>query len=120
EAMRGRGAVVTGAEVQKSIDELPADLSPFGLDKPAVIVTVATAAGAPSRLQLGKTTAIGGKAYARRDDESKLLLTSSSVPGSLTKQVKDIRDKQVISFQDDAVQRIEIAPHDRPAVTLVP
>jgi len=111
--------VLTGAEVQKSIDELPADLSPFGLDKPGVVVAVSTASGQTSRLQIGKTTAIGAKAYVRRGDESKLLLTASSVPGSLTKQVKDLRDKQVISFQDDAVQRIEIAPHDGPAVTLV-
>jgi len=96
------------AEVQKTIDELPSDLAAFGLDKPTVTVKV-TAAGTESPpVAVGKNTAIGGKTYVRKGDEPKLYLVASTLGFALNKQAKDLRDKQLLNFQDDAVTRVDI------------
>jgi hypothetical protein len=111
---------LTGAEVQKTLEGAPEDPAAFGLDRPEPLVRLTVAKGAaPPAIAVGKNTAIGGRAYVRLGDEPKVLLVSSTVPVGLKKQAKDLRDKQLLTFQDDDVTRVEIAPAGEPAVTLV-
>jgi len=98
------------AEVQRTLDEAPQDPAAFGLDKPSPLVKLTVKSGPePPPIAVGKNTAIGGKSYVRKGDEPKLYLTTSSLQFGLNKQAKDLRDKQLVSFQDDDVQRVEIA-----------
>ena len=100
---------VADAEVQKTLDEVPQDLASFGLDKPTVTVRLTLKDGTQlPALAVGKNTAIGGKTYVRKGEEPKLYLTTTAVSFGLNKQVKDLRDKQILAFQDDDVRRIEI------------
>jgi len=109
--VKGLIATVSDAEVQKTIADAPADLAPFGLDKPTVTIRLTAKDGQQTpAVAVGKNTAIGGKTYVRKGDEQKLYLTTSTVGFGLNKQVKDLRDKQVMVFQDDAVSAVEIAP----------
>lgn len=115
-AVKGIVNTLADAEVQKTLDELPADLAPFGLDKPTVTAQVRLKDGSqPPSVAVGKNTAIGGKAYVRKGDEKKLYLTASSIGFGLNKQPKDLRDKTLITFQDDAVTRVDIV--DGPKTT---
>lgn len=110
---------ITGAVVQKSLDDVPPDLAPFGLDKPATTITLATKDGPLPAIGLGKNTAIGAKTYVRKGDAGKVYLTASTLQTAVNKQVRDLRDKQLLAFQDDDVQRVEIARAGAPALTLV-
>ncbi len=110
---------LTGAEVQKSLDELPADLASFGLATPDPTVTLATAQGDLPAIAVGKNAAIGGKTYVRIGEEPKVVLVPSSLKVALGKQPKDLRDKQLLTFKDEHVTRVEIAPAAGPAVALV-
>ena len=110
---------LTDAEVQKSIDETPGDLASFGLDHPAPTVHLTTAAGELPAIAVGKNAAVGGKTYVRVGDEPKVSLTSSALKVALDKQVKDLRDKQLLTFKDDDVTRVDIKPADGSAVALV-
>jgi len=110
---------LAGAEVQKTIDELPADLGPFGLDKPTVTVRLTLKSGEVPPIAVGKNTAIGGKTYVRKDDEKKVYLITSSLGFALNKQAKDLRDKQLLAFQDDDVSWVTIAAGDGKTTTLV-
>jgi hypothetical protein len=113
------GAVVDG-EVQKSLDEVPQDLGPFGLATPSVTVTLAVEEGAaPPPVKVGKNTTIGAKTYVRRGDEPKILLAASSLQFAVTKQAKDLREKQIVAFQDDQVKKVEILREDGKNTTLV-
>ncbi len=100
---------ILGAQVQKSLDEMPKDLTAFGLDKPATIVKLTLKDGTVPPIQIGRNTAIGAKTYVRKGDEPKIYLTASTIGANLNKQVKDLRDKQLLAFQDDDVQRVDIA-----------
>lgn len=110
---------ITGAQVQKTLDEVPSDLAPFGLDKPGTTITLTTKDGPLPPIQLGKNTAIGAKTYVRKGAEPKIHLTASTIQTSVNKQARDLRDKQLLSFQDDDVQRVEIRKTGSPSVTLV-
>jgi hypothetical protein len=109
------GAMVSslvGSEVQKTIDELPKNLTDFGLDKPDPLVRVAAGDRTLPEVKLGRTTAVGGKAYALRGDEPRVLLVSSSTRLSLDKKPDDLRDKRLVDFKDDAVTKVTIARGD--------
>jgi hypothetical protein len=87
---------ITGAQVQKTLDEVPADLAPFGLDKPATTITLATKDGPLPAIALGKNTAIGAKTYVRKGDAGKVYLTASTLQTAINKQARDLRDKQLL------------------------
>ena len=108
-----------GARVQKSLDEVPADVGPFGLDKPATTITLTTKDGPLPAIQIGKNTSIGAKTYVRKADQPKIYLTANTIQTAVTKQARDLRDKQLLTFQDDDVQRVEIAKAGASSLTLV-
>ncbi len=119
-AVKSLLTTVVDAEVQKTLDEMPQDLSSFGLDKPSVIVTLTLKDGSqPPPVVVGKNTAIGGKTYVRKGDEQKLYLTASTVQSALSKQAKDLRDKQLFAFQDDDASRVEIRSDRGDVTTLI-
>jgi hypothetical protein len=118
-AVKALLGTLTGAEIQKSLDAPPADLATFGLDKPDPTVKLATAKGDLPAIAVGKNAAIGGKTYVKVGDDPKVVLTPSTIKFALNKQVKDLRDKQILTFKDDDVTRIDIMPVDGPPVGLV-
>src|SRR5439155_986222 len=107
--VKGVVNTLADAEVQRTLDEVPQDPAAFGLDKPSPLVKLSVKSGAePPPIAVGKNTAIGGKSYIRKDDEPKVYLTTSSLQYGLNEQPNDLRDKQLVTFQDDDVQRVDI------------
>jgi len=103
---------ITGSEVQKTIDELPKNLADFGLDKPDPLVRMVAGDRTLPPVKLGRTTAVGGKAYALRGEEQKVLLVPSSTRMGLDKKAEDLRDKRLVDFKDDAVTKVTITRGD--------
>ncbi len=118
-AVKALLGALTGAEVQKSLEELPSDLASFGLDRPDPTVKLATATGDLPAIAVGKNAAIGGKTYVRVGDEPKVVLVPSTLKFALNKQPNDLRDKQLLAFKDDDVTRIDITPAEGAPVALV-
>ncbi|MBY0276707.1 DUF4340 domain-containing protein [Candidatus Binatia bacterium] len=101
---------IKSADVKKRLDEKPADLAPFGLDKPESTVVLTLAGGGSRKLAFGKKTPIGGSAYARRDDEPTVLLTADNVRAMMQRGgLDDLRDKSVVSFTDNDVKSVTIS-----------
>lgn len=117
-AVKGLITALTSAKVSKTLEDKTGDLAVFGLDtgNPTVVVTTGKDTLAP--IQVGKATQIGGKVYVRRGD-GPVLLVASPLKVGLDKQVKDLRDKQIMSFTDDQVERIDVKPADGTPVALV-
>ncbi|MCW5893555.1 MAG: DUF4340 domain-containing protein [bacterium] len=117
-AVKGLLTALTTAKVSKTLDGETGNLAVFGLDTgtPTVVLTVGKDATAP--IQVGKGTQIGGKVYVRRGD-GPVMLVASPLKVGLDKQVKDLRDKQIMSFTDDQVERIDVTPADGPPSALV-
>ncbi len=117
-AVNGVITALTSAKVSKTLEGESGDLAVFGLDtgNPTVVLTAGKDTLAP--IQVGKATQIGGKVYVRRGD-GPVLLVASPLKVGLDKQVKDLRDKQIMGFTDDQVERIDVKPADGPPTALV-
>jgi hypothetical protein len=111
-------ATLTSARTTRTLDDVT-DLAPFGLDKGDPTVTIHTAAGPQPAIVLGKNlTTAQGKGYVKVGD-GKVAITASTVRSSLNKQPKDLRDKQILTFQDDDVSRVDIVSAGGAPVALV-
>ncbi|HYA35258.1 MAG TPA: DUF4340 domain-containing protein, partial [Candidatus Binataceae bacterium] len=110
---------IADCQVTKTVEEHPEDLGPFGLAKPQVTVTIATNKGQtlPS-LDVGKTTPIGFSAYLKKSDGPAVMLTSSAFPSGMNKTVDQMRDRELMTFKVDEVNRITIEQIDQPPIEI--
>ena len=104
---------VTGAleqvDVARVLEETPTNLKEYGLDTPRIDVEFKSADGKNSgHLLVGSKTATAGNVYAKRSDQSRVLLIPAYHESSFNKSSFDLRDKTLIAFKRDAVDGIEI------------
>jgi len=98
---------IAGAQLSKTIDEKPAALEPFGLDKPAVVVSIATdKKGALPALDVGRMSPTATGAYVKFADAPAVLLTTADFPGAVTKQINDLRSHELLTFDLDEANKI--------------
>jgi len=101
-------------EIQRVIDETPADIGQYGLASPRVEVSFRRAGQAePARLFIGDKTATGGEIYARLPSEKRVFLISSFLDTTFNKGTFDLRDKTILAFERDKVDAVEIVSKDQ-------
>lgn len=104
-------STLSASEIKRTVEEKPTeeDLKNFGLDSPAVRITLTLKRGATlPEILIGAKTPVGGSAYARRGSERRVLLTAASLPQSLEKTVRDFRSKKIIEFSAEAVKGLSL------------
>ncbi len=89
------------------VEESPADLSTYGLDKPSLTVSLKLKGKKETGLSVGDDNPMGHSLYIQRSDDEKVLLTRAP-RNDLGKSVYDLRDKKVMEFNADEVVRLEI------------
>ena len=100
---------IADCEIKRTLEEQPADLGPFGLAKPEVIVTVTTADKRTlPAIEVGKVTPVGFSAYVRRADKPAVMLASSAFPPQVTKTVNELRNRVLVKFDADAAQKLTL------------
>lgn len=99
---------IAECEVKSTLDDVPADLAPFGLDKPKVEVKVTLKDRELPAIKVGKNTPVGFSTYIQRADEPKVHLTNAAFASGTDKQAKDLRDKQILTIDDNTIRRITI------------
>ncbi len=93
----------------KVIAEQASDLADFGLTEPSLVVeaTVKEAAS-PTVLQIGARTPTFSGYYAREGEQSKVLMIPTTLQTKFDKTVFNLRDKTVLSLDQNQVKRVEI------------
>ncbi len=104
---------IADCQITKTVEEKADNLARFGLDKPQVTVTVTDTKGKTlPGLVVGKVTPVGFSAYLKYTDKPEVMLTSSAFPSGMTKTVEQMRDRELMSFKVDDVQKLIIAHDD--------
>ncbi|MGH7800874.1 MAG: DUF4340 domain-containing protein [Thermodesulfobacteriota bacterium] len=99
-------------KIEKVASETITDLSGFGIGSPEVEV-IAKTPDSEYRILIGGESPVGSGRYVRIDNESKILLVSrGSVREFLGKSANDLRDKQVLSSNEDEIKRIKFKWRD--------
>lgn len=98
-------------EVQRVVDEQPADKKQYGLDPPRIEVTFKQD-GKERTLLLGQKTPTGSDMYAKLPDKPRVFLVSSFLEATFNKSSFDLRDKTILKIDRDKVDRMEIDTPD--------
>ncbi len=100
---------IAQAQLTKTIEENPASLAPFGLDRPSVVVTITSdKGGALPALDVGKMSPVGGGAYVKLASSPAVLMTTSDFPAAVTKQANDLRSRELMSFNMDDANKLTL------------
>ena len=111
DAVRGLLNDLENGKVEEFVDEAPEDLNEYGLDEPAIDVTLWVGKDrAKKRLTIGDPK--DDRYYARDEARPSVFLVDSSFVGRLTKDAFDLRDRKVAEFEKEDVDRIELVYPD--------
>ena len=102
-------------EVQRVVDENPADLKQYGLDPPRIDVAFRLKGQKDfQQLLVGDKTPTGGDLYAETPNEKRVFLVSSFLESTFNKNTFALRDKAILKFDRDEGRRLR-AVTDGPA-----
>jgi hypothetical protein len=100
---------VLTAKIDREIDAKPAALVDFGLDKPAVEITLTLKDGKTLGLALGGKTPTGVWVYAREAGKPAVVALGDSVLREATKSAAEFRDRTVLTFDRREVTGFDVA-----------
>jgi hypothetical protein len=92
----------------KLIEDKAADLQAYGLHVPTLDITITRKDGKTDQLLIGDDTPTGSGAYAMLAGSPKVYTVSSYVKTSLDKTPDDLRDKRLLTFDQDKLTRVEL------------
>ena len=96
-------------EVQRVVDEKPADLAQYGLNPPRVDLSFRLKDQKEfQRLLVGEKTPTGGDYFAKRPNEDRVFLISSFLDAIFNKTTFDLRNKAILTFDRNEAKDIEI------------
>ena len=99
--------VIGGAKITRTLEDVDDKLASYGLEEPAAVLTLTTNDGtSPPALTIGEATSVGFSSYAQRSDDPNVYITAATFRSGMLKEPKDLRDKRVLLFEDQDVQRI--------------
>jgi len=107
-AMNGVVSSAAALTADRVIDENVTDLASYGLAPPADEVTVSLKDGKTVKLLIGDATPTGSDVYAKVDGDPRLFTMISGNKDSLDKASKDLRDKRLMTFDQDKISRVEL------------
>ncbi len=107
-AAGGVATAYTGLSYDRVIEEKAADLSGYGLQTPAVELTVTAKDGKSRKLLIGDETPTGTASYAKFADDSRVFTIENSTKTQLNKTAQDLRDKRLLIFDADKLARVEL------------
>ncbi len=92
----------------KVVEEKATDFKPYGLATPTLDIRVKRTNGKTSDLLIGDDTPTGGASYARLKGDPRVFTIASYVKSSLDKTDNDLRDKRLMTFDQDKISRVEL------------
>jgi hypothetical protein len=96
-------------EIQRVVDENPADLKQYGLE-PARVEVAFRPKGEKElkRVQIGEKTPTGTDLYARLPDQKRVFLVSSFLDSTFNKNTFALRDRRILIFDRNMVDGLEL------------
>ena len=105
-------------EVQRVIDEHPANPAEFGLAPPRFSVAFKVAGDpAMKRLEIGRKTPTGSDLYARVEGQPRVILISAFLEDSLNKTPFGLRDKTALKFDRDGADALTLEVTGSPTLS---
>ena len=96
------------------IDEHPSSLAEFGLVNPPEEVDFTLKNGKTTKLLLGSDSPTGSSTYAKVEGDPKVYVVSSTVKNDLSKGLNDLREKRLMTFNQNKIKSVTLAAKGAP------
>jgi hypothetical protein len=90
------------------IEDKATDLPSYGLHSPTLEVNITTKNGQTKKLLFGDDTPTNSGAYAMLQGDSRVFTVASFTKTGLDKSLNDLRDKRLLTFDQDKLSRVEL------------
>jgi hypothetical protein len=97
-----------GYQVKEWVETAPKDLAKYGLSKPQITVTLTSKDGKQETLLVGKKKEGADEVYVQNPARRAVVTLEAKAVTDLTKQAFDLRDKHLLAFERDDVDKIEV------------
>src|SRR5580693_2870992 len=92
----------------KLIEDKATDLAGFGLKAPNTELDITTKKGAVKKLRIGDDVPANGGTYVALDGDPRVFTVAAYTKTSLEKSLNDLRDKRLLTFDQDKLSRVEL------------
>lgn len=110
-AVGGVTSAATNLTGERIVDDHPTDLASYGLQPAAIEITYTMKDGRNNKLLIGDDTPTSNGVYAMAGGDPRLFTLSSYNKGNFDKATKDLRDKRLMTFDQDKISRVELTSH---------
>jgi hypothetical protein len=97
------------------VEDKPADEAKFGLASPSLTVTVTRKGAQPETIEFGDDAPAGSLVYVKDSLNPKIYAVASSAKTSFDKSVNDLRDKRLLTFDNEKLTSVEVDSKKGPA-----
>ncbi|MCX6622135.1 MAG: DUF4340 domain-containing protein, partial [Acidobacteria bacterium] len=108
EAAASLATSLNSLSADRLVEDKAVDFAQYGLATPATEVTVTKTAGKTVVLQLGDEVPTGAGNLAKLSGDPRVFSLASFNKTSLDKTAKDLRDKRLLTFDQDKLTRVEL------------
>ena len=103
-------STLSSLNADKVVEDKAADLSAYGLNSPSLDVTVVKKDGKTQDFYLGDDTPTNSGSYAKLAGDAHVYTVASFVKTSLEKSPSDLRDRRLLTFDQDKLTRVDLQP----------
>src|SRR5207253_2831099 len=100
---------VASVTSDRVVEDKASDLTQYGLNAPSLEVAVTLKDGKSKKLLIGDDTPTGSGAYVMLAGEPRVFTIASYTKTGFDKTEKDLRDKRLLTFDQDKLTRVELA-----------
>ena len=90
------------------VEDKASNMSAYGLNAPALEVDITGKGGKISKLKIGDDTPTNSGAYAMLEGDPRVFTVATYVKSGLDKPLNDLRDKRLLTFDQDKLSRVEL------------
>jgi Domain of unknown function (DUF4340) len=90
------------------VEDKASNLSAYGLNAPSLEVDITGKGGKVSKLLIGDDTPTNSGSYAMVQGDPRVFTVASYVKTGVDKPVNDLRDKRLLTFDQDKLSRVEL------------
>jgi hypothetical protein len=90
------------------VEEKAAQFDVFGLSEPSLTAAITKKDGKTVKVLIGDETPTGSGSYARLDGDPRVFTIASYAKSGIDKKASDLRDKRLLTFDQDKLARVEL------------
>ena len=104
----GMVATLSSLSSDRLVEEKASNLSQYGLVEPALETDLTAKDNKTYKLLIGDGTPTGNAVYAKLDGDPRVFTIASYARNSLDKSVNDVRDKRLLTLDQDKISQVEL------------